>query len=269
MSHGSVGRPLLRLLLGFLLGLLFVVVGLASPSMRGYADSPVRGPHSGLQVVAFGDSVPSGYACRCRPFPEIYGSLLGAATGQPVAVDNRAVNGLTTSGLLSQLGSKDVDDAAHAAQVVLVTIGANDFNDHHDQVVEDRCGRGGVECVRDELTSMRAHLTAVLARIYALRHGRPTTVLVTGYWNVFEDGRVALAAYGRSGLRASLLLTRRVNAQIRSVATAAGATYVDIYRPFESDGRNVTTLLASDGNHPDAAGHRLIARTLLRAGLPD
>jgi lysophospholipase L1-like esterase len=113
---------------------------------------------------------------------------------------------------------------------------------------------------------LRAHLTAVLARIESLRHGSLTTVLVTGYWNVFQDGRVALAAYGRSGLRASLRLTRRANAEIRSVATDAGARYVDIYHPFES--RDVTTLLAPDGDHPDAAGHRLIARTLLRAGQP-
>ena len=240
-------------------------VGLAWPSSSGYADSPARHPTRGLRVVAFGDSVPSGYACDCRPFPEIYGSLLSAATGRPVRVANRAINGLTTSGLLSQLRSNDVQDAVRRSDVVLVTIGANDFGDRHDQVVENRCGRRGTECVRDDLMSMRAHLTSVLARIESLRHGSPTTVLVTGYWNVFQDGDVALAAYGESGLRASLRLTRRANAEIRSVASDAGARYVDIYHPFESAGRDVTTLLAPDGDHPDAAGHRLIARTLLRA----
>jgi len=263
MSRSRVGRSLLRPLLGMIL----MVVGLASPSWSGYADSTARHPTPDLLVVAFGDSVPSGYACDCRPFPKIYGSLLSASTGRSVRVENRAINGLTTSGLLSQLRSHDVQNAVRASEVVLVTIGANDFGGRHDQVVQDRCGRRGTECARDDLTSMRAHLSAVLARIESLRHGSPTTVLVTGYWNVFEDGDVALAAYGKSGLRASLRLTRRANAEIRSVATDAGARYVDIYHPFESAGRDVTTLLAPDGDHPDAAGHRLIARTLLRAEL--
>jgi lysophospholipase L1-like esterase len=250
-----------------LLGLI-LVVGPALPGVSGYADTPAQRASPGLQVVAFGDSVASGYACRCRPFPEIYGSLLSAATRESVRVDNRAVSGLHTSGLLAQLRSGDVQDAVRGSDVVLVTIGANDFGDHHDQVVADQCGRSGTECVRDDLASMRANLAAVLAKIGSLRRGRPGDVLVTGYWNVFQDGRVALAAYGRSGLRASLRLTRHVNAEIRAVATHAGARYVDIYRPFEDAGRDVTSLLAPDGDHPDAAGHRLIARRLMRAGLP-
>jgi lysophospholipase L1-like esterase len=41
---------------------------------------------------------------------------------------------------------------------------------------------------------------------------------------------------------------------------------VDIYAPFEGAGdRNPTALLADDGDHPNAAGHRLIAKALLDA----
>ena len=47
-----------------------------------------------------------------------------------------------------------------------------------------------------------------------------------------------------------------------------GAHYVDLFRPFEQSGRDVTSLMAPDGDHPNAAGHELIARTLLDAGLP-
>jgi lysophospholipase L1-like esterase len=46
------------------------------------------------------------------------------------------------------------------------------------------------------------------------------------------------------------------------------ATYVDLEAAFHSRGTDVTGLLAGDGDHPNAAGHRLIARLLLRAGLP-
>jgi lysophospholipase L1-like esterase len=219
-------------------------------------------------VLALGDSVPSGHHCDCRPFPQTYGALLGATTGVPVTVDNRAVSGLDTAGLLAQLRSPGVQAAVRASDVILVTIGANDFGSHHDQVVDGECGNGNADCVSDQLQAMRTRLAAALALIDRLRQGLPTSVLVTGYWNVFEDGDVARRAYGETGLQASLRLTRRANAAIRSVATAAAARYVDLYRPFEESGRDVTSLMAADGDHPDAAGHELIARTLLAAGLP-
>lgn len=219
-------------------------------------------------VLALGDSVPSGHACDCTPFPQTYGALLRRRTGVPVAVENRAVSGLDTGALITQLGTPEVEAAVRRADVVLVTIGANDFADHHDDVVAGRCEAGNADCVADELGSMGAHLSAVLARVRALRRGSPTTMLVTGYWNVFEDGDVARRAFGDAGLQASLRLTGRANAVISSVARAAGARYVDLFGPFERSGRDVTSLMAADGDHPDAAGHALIARALLAAGLP-
>lgn len=254
--------PLAAVLLAFPL----VAAGGAAPALDHRVDPPSAGPRH--TVLALGDSVPSGYHCDCRPFPQVYGDLLGASTGAPVTVDNRAVNGLDTAGLLAQLRSPDVQGAVRAADVIVVTIGANDFGDRHDEVVDDECGHGNSDCVSDELQSMRTHLATALAQIGALRQGRPTSVLVTGYWNVFEDGDVARHAYGEPGLQASLRLTRRANAAIAAVATAAADRYVDLYTPFEESGRDVTALMAADGDHPDAAGHELIARALLATGLP-
>lgn len=219
-------------------------------------------------VLALGDSVPAGRACDCTPFPGVYGSRLSRRTGEPVTVRNRAVSGLDTGGLLAQLRSASVSGAVARSDVILVTIGANDFGDHHDQVEDGRCGAGDSDCVSDELAVMRSHLARILGRLRALRQGAPTTILVTGYWNVFEDGDVARHAYGATGLRASLRLTRRVNAVIRAVTDAAGDRYVNLFRPFEREGRDVTALMAADGDHPDARGHRLIARVLLDLGLP-
>jgi lysophospholipase L1-like esterase len=219
-------------------------------------------------VLAMGDSVPSGAACQCQPFPETYGDLLSKRTGTQVTVDNRAVGGLDTAGLVTQLRQPDMEDAVRRADVFLLTIGANDFGDHHAEVVHGECGTGDVDCVSDELTAMGDRLESVLARIRSLRQGRPTTILVTGYWNVFQDGDVARRDFGERGLQAALHLTERANQVIRSVSDRAGARYVDIFAPFERPGADVTSLLAPDGNHPDAAGHELIARSLLAAGLP-
>ncbi len=220
-------------------------------------------------VVALGDSVPSGAACGCRPFPALYGSLLRARTGVPVTVRNFGVDGLTTSGLLAQLRQRSVAATVRRADVVLVTIGANDVADHQSEVVAGDCKLDTPSaCVSDELRAMRTNLRSILTTVRELRRGAPTTALVSGYWNVFEDGDVARRISGSAGLLASITLTRAVNAAIRSDSAVAGASYVDLFTPFQSHGRGITSLLASDGNHPDAIGHRLIATTLLDAGLP-
>lgn len=220
-------------------------------------------------VVALGDSVPAGMACSCTPFPDLYGALLRRRTGTSVAVANEAVNGLDTLGLVAQLQQPQVSAAVGRSDVVLVTIGANDFSDRHDEVVEGTCTVGSeIDCVDEELRAMRAHLTRILRDIRSLRGGQPTSVLVTGYWNVFEDQRVAERSFGPEGLQASIQLTHQVNTAIRSVSAKAGARYVDLFAPFHDPGLDEDSLLADDGDHPDAAGHVLIANTLLDAGLP-
>ena len=214
-----------------------------------------------VRVVALGDSVTSGSNCDCTPFPQLYGDLLEDRSGVTVTVDNLGVGGLDSNGLLQQLGQRGVAQAVGAANVVLLTIGANDFGDHHDDVTSGQCTG---DCVADEFDQLTANLGRILSRVRTLRAGRPTTVLMTGYWNVFKDGEVAERQYTPGGRIASDQLTVRTNAAIAAAARAGDATYADIYTPFE-DNPDVTALLASDGDHPDAAGHALIARVLLAA----
>jgi lysophospholipase L1-like esterase len=228
------------------------------------AQLPLTTPHS---VVALGDSVPAGTNCSCDPFPQQYGALLTKKYGTRVNVNNLSVAGQDTAGLIAQLSSTTTQAAVSKADVIVLTIGANDLGGKHDQVENGQCGSNDSDCVSDELETMSTNLTSILKTIATLRAGQPTAVLVTGYWNVFEDGDVAQSAYGNVGLKASLNLTRQVNAAIKSVATSQGAQYVDLYTPFEGSAA-ITSLLASDGDHPNNAGHALIARTLLAAGLP-
>jgi len=275
-ARGLIGVLLVLALLAVIAVYLSGGAGDALPGTAPSAGDPVAevanrsavstpGPY---RVLTLGDSVPAGSVCGCRPFPQIYGSLLSRRTGTPVAVDDLAVGGLDTAGLIRQLGQARYEDAVRRSNIIEVTIGANDFGDHHHQVVAGRCGRGETDCVADEVAALRSRLATVLARIRALRGTAPTTVLVTGYWNVFQDGHVAVQQVGRAGLRASRRLTARANAVIESVSRAEGTTYVDLSTAFDHAGRSITALLASDGDHPSAAGHRLIARALIRAGLP-
>ncbi|MDX6241730.1 MAG: hypothetical protein QOG10_6554 [Kribbellaceae bacterium] len=261
-------------------GVLVATSGTGQTSARepvGSSPTPVPRARSAptqpaaLRVVALGDSVTSGTACGCSAFPAVYGGLLGRRTGSRVTVDNRGVSGLDSAGLLEQLDQADsaTARAVAGADIVLLTIGANDFGDHHDEVTAARCARvAGGDCVSDELEQLSGNLDRILTRVRALRAARATTVLVTGYWNVYEDGAVARQAFPPAGVAASVELTRRVNTVVAAVTASHGAAFVDLFGPFEKRGVEVTGLLAADGDHPNAAGHQLIAQVLAQAGLP-
>lgn len=154
-----------------------------------------------------------------------------------------------------------------SAGIVVVTIGANDFFDQHDDpITAGTCaGATHIDCTRDELTTMTRTLSAVIDQIRSLRDGAPTTIMLTGYWKVFEDGDVADKAFPDEGIAASVALTKAANAGIRADALAENAIYVDLWPVFEgaNSDKDPTDLLASDGDHPNAAGHAAIARALL------
>ncbi len=248
---------------------------LAEPSV---ATAPAGGPAATggpplrfVRVVALGDSVTAGFNCLCAPFPTVYAGLLQRRLSVPVEADNEGVSGLDSAGLLAQLTGRTAQaQAVASADVVVVTIGANDLSDHHQEVTEGTCQSPRGDCIGDAVELMQRTVETILRRVHELRRDRPTSVLVTGYWNVFEDGQVAREAFPHAGVAATRALTRRVNDSLRTAATTGGATYVDLLAAFDQASRNgdLTALLAPDGDHPDAAGHQLIARTLLAAGLP-
>ena len=74
-------------------------------------------------------------------------------------------------------------------------------------------------------------------------------------------------AWRADSSRSSMTNVDGANRAICAAAAAAGDACVDLYHPFlGADGsRNPTPLLAGDGDHPNDAGHALIARTLLAA----
>ncbi len=240
--------------------------GAPSPSapMVAGSSSPPASParDADAAVVGLGDSVPAGTACGCTNYVTLLGEAIAARRARPVAVTNFATDGQTTGGLLGQLEQPVTQRALARAAVVIVTIGANDFD--ATAVTKDECASpDGTGCFGGQLASLRSHLDEILA---AVRHAAPKSqVLVTGYWDVFLDGQVG-SAKGASYVANSDALTRQVNATVATAAARAGATYVDIYAPFKGDGsRDDTPLLASDGDHPDAQGHHVIAAALFES----
>jgi len=229
-----------------------------SPSLTHAASGGARRP---ITVVGIGDSVTAGTNCNCQSFVGLYATDLASKRGLNTASVNLGVPGWTSSQLLQSLTQPGAfRDQVAKADILLVTIGANDLNP-----LEAKQPSGcETACYSPLVDSVGNNLELIVAAARAAQPDHPPTILVTDYWNVFQDGDVGTAENGRSFQSWSDMLTLGANAQICNAAQRAGATCVDLYGPFKGNGsKNPTSLLAADGDHPNAAGHQLIASTLL------
>lgn len=243
------------------------VVRTPSPSSSPSNPSAATPSRSTLRVVGLGDSVTSGEQCDCDDYVTGFGRLLAGRTGTRVDVTDDGESGSTSDGLADDLTGRGKDERhlqsdVADADVVVVTMGANDLG---PALTGWRSGSCPASCYDPEVASMQADLTRVLDRVHTLAGGH-ARVLVTTYWNVFTDGRIARTAERPGYLDWSDTVTRQANDAIAHVAAARGATLVDLYAPFRGDGtQDPTSLLAADGDHPDKAGTALISRTVLAA----
>ncbi|BEP14567.1 hypothetical protein acdb102_28780 [Acidothermaceae bacterium B102] len=214
-------------------------------------------------MLALGDSVPAGTACACTPFPTLYAADVAQLSGRATTSVNLAKPGLTSAGLLTQLSPGTVAAADLAqASVITVTIGANDF------AYQPSAQCPQLSCYEAQLAAMRGNVAALLRLIAGARGSRPTAVIILGYWEVWEDGQVG-AGRGSDYMKVNDALTAGVNRGLAAVASAGTATYVNLQAAFHpSPGEDDTDLLASDGDHPNAAGHIAIAQALQAVGLP-
>jgi acyl-CoA thioesterase-1 len=203
------------------------------------------------EVVTFGDSVPAGNACGCTPFPGLYAAAIGAAS------DNLSRSGYSSADVRGQLATPGAEAAVRAAATVLIMIGANDVAAAFDPA-------GGSYAAL--ATQVQQNVTAIVTAVRTLSPS--ASVLVLGYWNVVEDGAVGRADYGDTGVAESVAATADCNGALSRAAAATGVPYLDTTAAFKgTDGESDPTgLLASDGDHPNAAGQQAIA-TAVRTAL--
>lgn len=202
------------------------------------------------RVVGLGDSVTAGTGCDCRGFVAEVADAVSAKNGHPVEADNFGEPGLTAAQLRSQVASDgELRSRLADAQLVLVTVGANDLAPLKE--ADPGCGPlCSVPAVAADVEDVRA----TLDEIHAVT---PATLVVTSYWNVFPDGAAepdpATRIWGDQ-------VTRVFNVTLDHAVASDGAILVDTYAAFKGDGdRDPTDLLADDGDHPNAAGHEVIA----------
>ncbi|WP_285683349.1 SGNH/GDSL hydrolase family protein [Actinoplanes sp. NBRC 103695] len=210
--------------------------------LAGCAPAP---PRQEASVVGLGDSVPAGTACGCTPFPDLFARMLVP----PAAVADLARPGVTSAMVLAGLRDGPDEPPARRATVVLIMVGANDMAD----AFGDGSSAGPADKVRE-------NVAAIVRTVRALHPA--ASVLVFGYWNVVRDGAAAQGAYTADQVARAAALTDACNEALRQAAADTGAVFVDTRRLFKgADGSgDPTALLAADGDHPNAAGHELIAQ---------
>ena len=236
-----------------------------------FPPSATAAPASGgisrsITVVGIGDSVTSGSNCDCEAFVGLFATQLAAQDDVATSSVNLGVPGWTSSQLLAAMTRPGAfRNQVAQADVLLVTIGANDLTP-----LESKGPTGCPTTCYTPLIDTAAHnVELIVDAARATNPANPATVLVTDYWNVFQDGDVGTDEHGTAFQSWSDVLTRAESTQICDVARSAGATCVSLYAPFKGSGSiNPTSLLAPDGDHPNAAGHHLIASTLLAAMPP-
>ncbi len=233
------------------------------PVAQAVEPTPLTRSGRELRVVALGDSVPSGANCNCDPFPILVARDLASSTGRSASADNLAFGGADSNDVLAQVSDPDVDRSLAAADVVLVEIGANDF----DESLADDPGCLDVvtaACDGEVLAELRRRLTTIVRSIQDQQEPADSRIVLMGYWNVFRDGAVGRSR-GETYVQSSAALTDAVNALVAQVARATDTLYADTLAPFKgTDGQtDATFALAADGNHPNARGHQLLADAVL------
>ena len=230
-----------------------MLVGATAACGGSSSSSTSTGPKS---IVALGDSVPSGYNCKCTPYPQLSAQGLATKSGQSVTATNDAVGGYTTGDVLQQVDSnKAIIDELRTADVVEIEIGANDVPYNAKS-----CGTS-VDCYAPLVPPVRKNLDAIVARVRDLTSGHKALVVLLDYWSIWLGGTYARDK-GHEYVSAARRMTAQVDEAIRASADASGSAYVDLRRAFKgpSFGEKESKYLTSDGDHPNATGHQAIAK---------
>lgn len=224
----------------------------------GYADEQPT-----LRIVGIGDSIMAGTNCNCSGPMDAYAAIMVSANPEErTETTNLGVPGWTSADVLASVNDDpDTQAALASADIVVVIAGANDLGDARTAWYDDPDDPTTLDA---SLQALSTDLPQLLDRVRALRGHQPTTYLVAGYWNVYPEepdpeDDAPYTAWTRSA-------TAAANRIIEVTAVDHDMTYVDLASAFASvTGSKPITLLADDGEHPNAKGVALIAATLAAA----
>jgi lysophospholipase L1-like esterase len=196
--HRVVSLPVMILVLVLVL----VVVGCGSSAKSGAqrtTSTAKTSPSavSSLKLVGLGDSISTANACDgCTDLVAGYANRASKSLGRPVEANNLSIPGADIAALLKQVQGSEPAAALKGADIVVLDIG---FNDTPWNRIDDPCRAApnypvihwkkiGATCIKKVTAEYTRALDTLIARIAALRAGRPTVLrVVSVYDNVIGN----------------------------------------------------------------------------------
>ena len=131
-----------------------------------------------------------------------------------------------------------------------------------DVAYSTRCGTS-VQCYTAAISGVEQNLRTIVSHVPELTAGHLSRVVLLDYWSVWLGGQYA-QAQGQVYVDAAATVTDEANTAIKTVAAETGSADVDLRAEFKGPDYSYdeTHYLASDGDHPNAAGHQQIAAAL-------
>jgi lysophospholipase L1-like esterase len=214
------------------------------------AEAAVPASPTEYRIVALGDSISAGTGdARAGGYPGRLARML-RERGRPASVVNLAVPGAESGDVLERAGAPDVRGQIAAANLIVVSAGANDLS----HSIRPELGAVPVET---EVAAARAreNLKALVARLRQINGRAP--IRLVGIYNPFE-----VEASDAPAARAQLLVWNDL------IEEAAAGERDVLAIPVADLFAGRPDRLAGDHYHPGARGHELIAARVLQT-LPE
>lgn len=255
------GYIILLRVMGLVIALVLLVA--CGPAATPAPTAPMPEPGAEWDYVALGDSTPAGYGVQ-KSYVDIYAEYIEADLGVTVRVHNWARGGKSAAGLLTALqGVEALRGDIREAEVITIWIGANDILPCVGVYPGGgKCGKWeelDMDCVREEVTALKANIDAVIAEILSLRSPDETLILIA------DVGNPLASQWKELGLLDELkgpVMEDWIN-HIAQAAEKNNLYVVHTYRVINGpNGDNEGAppdISQADGVHFNEEGHRLLA----------
>jgi lysophospholipase L1-like esterase len=268
--RGIVGTRLLMVLTG-----LVCATTACGNSLRTSSSSPSVAPGSATNqatwhVVALGDSDTTGSGDPTGVgWVGSYGRLLEQKIGLSVDVQNLAVEGKTSDGLLSDLTSDETTRAVVAdAEVVLIGIGGADLNAGDSNLQAGACT--GRSCYEPVLRAFGRNFAQIVAEVRELRSGAPTIIRAITLPNALPGAESVIPSFITPEISLYQAITE--TQIICRTMQKYGGRCVDVLHVFNGpsgveDAYKTGLMNLQDCCYANTKGQRLIAALLIKTGL--
>lgn len=213
------------------------------------AGTPAAAKNSNtVSLVVMGDSVASGTGDeKGKGIATYLPDYLKNQTTKDLSVENIAVDGLKSAGLLEQLQNDKLNSLIASSDIVLISIGGNDIRSIRslDDMTKEAQFKGLEEGYLDSLKEILADVR---------KNSASTCIVFVGLYNPYENA-------GSSYEDTKLLNTWNYDTQ-DLVEADGNAIFIPTYDIFKF---NLDRFIAPDGLHPNSFGYQAVSNRIAKS----